>query len=127
MAKETKAEQIARIAVDRDNEWNVFVDTYSTRLLALMYAYLANVHAGFFVIKLDENTYEFGRNDYHFNSRFCVNPPVNYDLEYISNMDDCEGALISYEKEIVETSRKRKVKEAALAKLNTEERELLGL
>lgn len=74
MAKETKAEQVARIAVDRDNEWNVFCDSYHKRLFALMHAYLANVHAGFFVIKLDENTYEFGRNDYHFNSRFCVNP-----------------------------------------------------
>ena len=127
MARETRDQRAEREAVARDNEWNEFVDKYSARLHALMYAYLNTPEGGFVVTKVDDETYEFGRTDYFEEVVFNVTPPVSYDWECLNAMDQCEQSINDWKHEVAEVVRKRKVKEAALTKLTAEERELLGL
>jgi hypothetical protein len=127
MARETKAERAEREAVDRDNEWNLFRDSYPTRFSALMFSYFDNAHAGFQVKRLDAETYSFSCSNHFDSFDLKVTPPANFNYETMFAMEQAESALEDYAKEVAEANRRYQVKTAALAKLSKEEKELLGL
>ena len=131
MARETATQRKLRQAVDQHNAenatWAEFTRAYPLRFSALLFSYMSESHAGFTVVKLDEETYVFSRTGHCHESTLKVTPPVNYNWEYLNDMDEAEAALSEYAREMAEEARKRRVKEVALAKLNNEELEMLGL
>lgn len=128
MAKETKAEREARMANELAAEWAEFVAAYPTRFAALMFAYMDLSHVGFQVRKIDAETYEFTRHEYLYRQfTLKVTPPANYSYETTDAVETLEAALADYAREEAEAQRRYQVKQAALAKLSKEERELLGV
>ena len=80
---------------------------------------------GFRVEQLDEETYEFV-HDYT-DATLKVTAPVNQVWDVLYTLERLEGHVESYDRAVAEEQRKADVRKAALAKLNSEERELLGL
>jgi hypothetical protein len=118
----------AKRAEDNRSAWARFTESYPTRFASLMWRYLTQTAAGFRVKKLDDETYEFDRDDYSYRTyELKVTPPVNYVWEVMDAMDSAESYLEDYAREVAEEERKYLVKVAALNKLSAEEKELLGL
>lgn len=130
--RKTAAEKRAEAAALRNAEFAVeyaaFVQAYPTRFANVMFKYMELPHADFRVKKLDDETYAFSRTDYSWKSlELKVNPPAEPDWDYMNVMLNVEEYLADYAKDVAEQMRKHNVKQAALQKLSTEERELLGL
>jgi hypothetical protein len=123
MAKETKAQRQAREYAEKFAEWALFSAEYPTRFAALMYEMVSNPE--FSVIKLDAETYEF-RYDYE-SVVLKTTAPANPVWEVQYDMERVEGFLRYANAEKEEAQRRANVRTAALAKLNSEERTLLGL
>jgi hypothetical protein len=108
--------------------WAEFTASYPVRFVNLMYRYMALDYANFRVKKLDEETFEFSREDYRYDDLVLkVTPPANWNWEYLNDMAQAEALLTDYDAEQAEERRKDSVRMNALAKLNAEERELLNL
>lgn len=129
MAKETKAEAAARQELEAEVSYQKFVREYPARFAAVLYEYMDLHYVGFRVKKLDEETYSFNRDsDNRWSEReLKVTPPANRNWESVSALEDVERELKNYAEEQAEERRKATVRQAALSKLNAEERELLGL
>ncbi len=127
MAKETKAERLAREELEAEASYQAFVREYPARFAALMYEYLSLEHAGFNVDKVDDETYSFYRGEKWSSYELKVTPPANRNWEVVSNLEEVESKLAEYAAEQAEETRKYSLKCAALGKLTKEERELLGV
>lgn len=129
MAKETKADREARMALEQEAEYQQFVREYPARFAKLMFDYMNLSHAEFYVKQLDAETYEFSRDSYSSwkNSTLKVSAPANYNRKVMYDLEEAERYLQDYARELAESLRKYQVKQAALNKLSAEERELLGL
>jgi hypothetical protein len=128
MAKETKAEAAARHELEAEASYQAFVRQYPARFACVLFKYMELEHAGFRVKRMDHETYSFYRVDHRWSEReLKVTPPANRNWEVTTLLGDVESELADYAAEQAEADRKFAVKTAALAKLNKEERELLGL
>jgi hypothetical protein len=128
MAKMTKAEQLHNAELEAEASYQKFVCEYPVRFVAAMFAYLQLDHAGFRVKKLDAETYSFSCEDYSYSDReLTVTPPANRNWETVNALEEVEHYLADYARELAEANRQYAVKQAALAKLSKEERELLGV
>jgi hypothetical protein len=108
--------------------WAEFTASYPVRFANLMYRYMALDYAQFRVKKLDEETFEFSREDYRYdNLELKVTPPANWNWAYLNEMEQAEALLTDYDAEQAEERRKESVRLTALSKLTAEERELLNL
>lgn len=126
MAKTIKEARETRAAAIQAAEWATFVDAYPTRFAALLFNYMNT--PGFTVKKFDAETYEFNRPDHLWREyQLKVTPEVNWSSATVDAMDTLEHSLADYAREQAEAQRRYQVKQDALAKLNKEERELLGL
>ena len=128
----TAAEKRALVAAQRaeDNrvEWAEFTAKYPVRFANLMFRYMELDFAQFRVKKLDEETFEFSREDYRYdNLALKVTPPANWNWEYLNEVQQAEALLADYDAERAEERRKESVRLTALSKLTAEERELLNL
>lgn len=127
--RETAAERRAREAANRQEHevrvWAEFTAQYPKRFAALLFAYADLDYAEFRVKKLDDETYEFSHK--YTDVTLKVTPPLNYVWDVMNNLESAEYELKEYQEEVAEEERKYAVKQAALAKLSKEERELLGL
>jgi hypothetical protein len=128
----TAAEKRALVAAQRaeDNRvaWAEFTASYPVRFANLMYRYMTLDYAQFRVKKLDEETFEFYREDYRYSDLVLkVTPPANWNWEYLNEVEQAEALLADYDREQAEERRKESVRLAALSKLTAEERELLNL
>lgn len=128
MAKETKAEREVRLQAEQNERWAEFVAEYPARFANVMYLFMNNSHAGFTVKRFDYDTYEFGRHD-HMWAVYTLKttPPQNYSLDVMDALENLESEFKAFKAEEAEAQRKYEVRQAALAKLNKEERDLLGL
>lgn len=119
MARETKAERLAREAMEREERHMLEVQTYPVRLMALL-----------------ERASKLGFNLEVLNGTFRVAVPnsdeyflFNYGHSGASedNLHDLEWRVGAREREQAEENRRFMLKQAALKKLSEEEREVLGL
>ena len=118
----------AKRAEDNRLAWAEFTATYPVRFVNLMFRYMELAYAQFRVKKLDEETFEFSREDYRYdNLELKVTPPANWNWEYLNEMEQAEALLADYDREQAEERRKESVRLTALSKLTAEERELLNL
>lgn len=129
MARETAAEKRARMEQERAERdarvWTEFTAQYPVRFANVLFKFMELSYAQFSVRKVDDETYEFEHN--FTNEQLSVTPPVNYDWEVLNNLDRLEAEVREHYEELEEENRKRQARVTALAKLTTEERELLGL
>lgn len=129
--RKTKAEIAEEQAKAKQAHEDEFVEGYSTRLIRVMYDFYNLRHAGFGVTRDDSS------DEYHFTAghdysgAFCDDwipeTPVGdlSDVEYmLERVEDAVTAFRQYEKELAEMALK---KQAALAKLTKEDKEILGL
>jgi hypothetical protein len=127
-AAEKRALVDAQRAEDNRVAWAEFTATYPVRFVNLMYRYMALDYAQFRVKKLDEETFQFLREDYRYDNLVLkVTPPANWNWEYLNEMEQAEALLADYDAEQAEERRKESVRMVALSKLTAEERELLNL
>ena len=119
MARETKAERLVREAMEAEERHAVAVQTYPVRLMALL-----------------ERASKLGFNLEVLNGTFRVAVPnsdeyflFNYAHSGASedNLHDLEWRVGAREREQAEEQRRYNLKQAALAKLTEEERDVLGL
>jgi hypothetical protein len=128
MVKETKAEQLHNAELEAEVSYQKFVREYPARFVAAMYEYLTLEYAGFRVHKLDAETYNFSVEGERWSDcELKVAPPANRNWEVVEALESVERGLLRYAAEQAEANRQYAVKQAALAKLSKEERELLGV
>lgn len=132
MARETKAQREAREAEQRQLDWVVFRNEYPRRFASVLFAFTRLAASGatlerepYQVDKLDEETYAFV-HDYT-DSTLKVTAPVNQVWDVLYTLERLEGLVEMYDRAQAEEQRQAQVRREALAKLNAEERELLGL
>ena len=119
MARESKAERLAREAKEREEQHMVEVQTYPERLMFMLQracklAFELDVHNGMFrLARPNSNTLFFFSYTHSEASENMLN-----ELEW--TVDLCE-------RELAEENRRFMLKQAALKKLSEEEREVLGL
>lgn len=120
MAKETKAERLAREAAERERVEAEEAATYPQRLMAL----LARAQAANLELQANSDlTFTlYDRDDRY---KYMLNLFRSGDAEV--SLYELTWHVESKEKEAREAERKYQVKQAALNKLSEEERELLGL
>lgn len=132
MARETKAQREARESTERFLAWEEFRAEYPRRFARVLYEFTlldaSGAHTNdepFEVSLLDDETFRFrhGWNDYELK----VTAPANPVWEVLYHLESLEGSVQNFYKERAEQARREQVRTAALNKLNTEERELLGL
>lgn len=132
MARETKAQREAREAAERQEAWDRFREEYPQRFAEVLFEYtrltVSCEQAGgcpYQVVQMDSETYRFvhGWSDYALK----VTVPVNQNWEALYALESIERDVQDYYDEVAEVERRDTVKRDALAKLNDEERELLGL
>jgi len=122
MARETKAERLARFAVELQQVEAEQEATYPQRLMAMLaraqdanYELRANSDLTFTLYdRVDRHTYKYMLN-------------LFYSTNSEESLNDLTWRVESKEKEAREAERQYQVKQAALKKLSEEERELLGL
>lgn len=121
MARETKAERMARFEAERLERERVERETWPERLMATLeaarrYNFELQVEDGKFVV--------YDRDERH---------PEKFTMSYEytgladSHLSDLEWAVKMKKEEEEEANRRALVRQAALAKLSPEEKELLGL
>jgi hypothetical protein len=126
--KERAERERAEMAVRQATEWLEFSAAYPARFATLMFRYMTLDYAQFRVKKVDNETYEFSREDYSYRDYVLkVTPPANYSWEYLNQLEQAEEQLADYDRQVAEQERKATVRAAALNKLTAEERELLNL
>lgn len=132
MARETKAQREARETAERQADWEKFQSEYPRRFAQVLFGFtnLAASHATlegvpFGVDQLDEETYAFVHD--YVDLTLKVTAPVNQVWEVLYNLERLEGIVEMYDRAVAEEQRQAQVRRDALAKLNAEERELLGL
>lgn len=132
MARLTKAQREAMEAAVMAEQWEKFRAEYPQRFARVLFAFTrldvsgATVdREGFRVDQLDADTYAFV-HDYT-DATLKVTAPVNQNWEVLYTLERLEGHVESYDRAVAEELRQTAVRSAALAKLNAEERELLGL
>ena len=122
MAKETKAERLAREAAERERVEAEEVATYPQRLMAL----LARAQAANYEVQAGTDlTFTLYDRDDRYNYKYMLNLFRSGDAEV--SLYELTWHVELKEKEAREADRKYQVKQAALNKLSEEERELLGL
>lgn len=123
MPRETVAQRNARLAAEREYEEKMQAATYPQRLMAALEEatqknnYELTVENGLFLLR-DRDT---GRWD---NS---LHLPVAYSADAQMGLESLQWDLRQKASDREEAARQAAMKEAALAKLTKEERELLGL
>jgi hypothetical protein len=127
-AAEKRALAAEKEAKEMAATWAEFTAKYPSRFANALFKYMELEYAMFRVNKLDDETYEFSREDYSYSTyELKVTPPVNYSWEFMSAMDNVESYLADYAAEKAEELRKMRVRLSALEKLTPEERDLLGV
>jgi hypothetical protein len=128
MAKETKAERAIREEEEAVIAWWKFSQEYPTRFAALMFN-VAVIHNDVLdVVKLDAETYKFYKDGESWSeTELKTTPPLNRDWEVLYDLEAAEQLVNNREMELDEEERKNCARQAALAKLSKEERELLGV
>lgn len=122
MARETKAERLAREAREREERMEAARSMYPTNLMNLLERVSAEptltltVKDGFFNVEDREDRY---RKDYVLS--YSYSPDAN------AVLDDLTYKVDELEEERARAERRYLAKQAALNKLSKEERELLGL
>lgn len=132
MARLTRAQREAREAAEHQAAWEKFREEYPQRFAKVLFAFTRLAASGatvdrepFQVNQLDEETYAFGHD--YVNAALKVTTPVNQNWDVLWLLERLEGVVESYDRAQAEEQRQAQVKRDALAKLNAEERELLGL
>ena len=133
MARETKAERLAREEAERAKYVAQFVVQYPRRLLQLVYAY-SNTNSNRFSVKYnsEEDTFTLTMTESDWSDQY-VFPAIltEYKSAYDSDMYDAESMLESYARELAEEARRATVRAEAWKKVNemfnAEEQKLLGL
>lgn len=124
MARETKAERMERQAREEAAEAELQKDAYPARLMALLER-AAKTHEFDLTVK-DAKLVMTRRNSSEYSDQ-----PMSFTLSYTfdnhSNLDELEWKVNAVEQEQAEAARKYQARQAALAKLSKEERELLGV
>jgi hypothetical protein len=121
MARKTKAELAAEREAELQARLAVAKATYTERLMALLERavkmnYELTVKEGLFRVE--------DRDDRRSDAYLFT---VNYTEASDSTLNTLEWYVMDKEEQAAEAERRSRVKQAALAKLSTEERELLGL
>lgn len=132
MARLTKAQREAMEAAVLAEQWEAFRAEYPQRFARLLFAFTRLDASGatlerepYSVEQFDAETYVFV-HDYT-DATLKVTAPVNQNWDVLYTLERLEGLVESYERAQAEEQRRATVKREALAKLNAEERELLGL
>lgn len=132
MARETKAQREAREAAERQADWDKFREEYPQRFAKVLFEFAKLEGRGarafdeyYYVGKVDDETYEFTRGNTECTLK--TTAPVNRLLNVMCDLELLEREVQDYYDLLAEEQRQAKVKRGALAKLNAEERELLGL
>lgn len=129
MARETKAQRDERLEAEREAYRAEFVAEYPQRLTRLVFEF-ATLWSVPRVKRYDENSYVFMSEDSRntWNSEWVL-PDVltNYRQDVYDNMETVEQEVQYYKDYLAEQERKANVRANALAKLTSEERELLKL
>lgn len=119
MVRETKAERLAREHAEREEREATAMAHYFPRLMAAL-ARATNEY--YFELTVKEGMFNLmNRNSA---DTYVLSPTWNREAWELDNL---ESELDSMDAERAEAERRRAMKQAALAKLSTEERELLGL
>ena len=130
MPRKTKAELQAEEAAAKLAAWEKFCESYSERVVNLVYQFGKLGEAGFTVKKVDRETYSF-YTDYGWAPSdellLKVTVPQNPCHDTRWTVDSLESAVADFVAEEEEKIHQREAKKAALAKLSAEERALLGL
>jgi hypothetical protein len=132
MARETKAQREAREAAERQEAWDKFREEYPQRFAKVLFDF-ARLHAFgvrgndefFRADAVDAETYYFAHD--WASATLKVTVPLNQDWGVLYSLERVEEALRGYYADQAEQQRKESVRRTALTKLNSEERELLGL
>ena len=130
MPRKTKTELQAEDAAAKLAAWEKFCESYSERLVNLVYQFGKLEHAGFTVKKIDCETYSFYTNYGWAPSDellLTVVAPQNPCHDTKWTVESLESAVADFFAEEEERIHQTEAKKAALAKLSAEERVLLGL
>jgi hypothetical protein len=129
VARETKAERLAREQVEREARLAAEVAEYPARLMAALervnnqYQMTLKVENSKFVVMLNERRHDFSDNEYVM--------AYSYDVESQDVLDQLYWRLEALEEAQAEAKRRDEVRREALRKVNEllskEERELLGM
>jgi hypothetical protein len=132
MARVTRAVREALEAAERLAQWEEFRAEYPRRFAKVLYGFTVLDASGvrhngefYEVQQLDDETYHFAHD--YVAEVVKVTPPVNQCWEVLYSLERLERSVQGYYDEKAEQTRKDQVRSAALNKLNSEERELLGL
>jgi hypothetical protein len=122
MARETKAQRLAREATEREAQEATMAAEYLPRLMAALEkatreGFEITVKVGLFVVR------EFGKVNLY--RDLALAPTFSWDNFY--DLEELEQTLGSIEDARLEEVRQREIRRAAFLKLNEEERTALGL
>lgn len=122
MARETKAQRLARETAEREQQAAINKSLYPTKLMQVLErAQYAN-----FELQVRETAFVLYDRDAQIHKEFHFVYPT-YSAENQEKLDDLEFQVEIKERDIAEAEEKYRAKQAALAKLTTEERALLNL
>jgi hypothetical protein len=121
MARETKAERLVREELERAAYEAEMAATYPQRLMAM----LERATKQNFELEVREGKFVLTDRDDHFDR--VVELTLTYSTENQEGLHELDWRVDMKEEAEREAARKAAVKQAALAKLSKEERELLGL
>lgn len=131
MTRETKAQREAREDAERQAAWEKFREEYPQRFAKVLYEFTRLAALG---VRCNDEHYEvsplgvaFSFRKGYTNELLNATAPVNQEWDLKWSLDRLDRDVQHYYDEQAEWQRKADVKREALAKLNAEERELLGL
>lgn len=130
MARETAAARRAREAAESHAAFAKVKEEYPRRLMVLMANY-ANLPGFSFEVKQDDAeplTFTFSVSDHLSFGGYPRDVPAEMtEWDHYYELESAERSVRAYHEHVAEDARKESVRRAAYAKLNKEERELLGL
>lgn len=127
-AAEKRAEADEQRRVYEAAEWAEFSKTYYQRLADHIYYFMKHGSELGYLVNSNENSFEFINQTWWKEIRILPKTlPTEFDYEIIDVMGHVEAVKEVRESKIAESERKLAIKEAAIAKLSEEEKQVLGL
>lgn len=129
--RETASTRRARVESERlekaSAEWAEFSATYHTRFVNALYCAMADTYT-FNVTRNDDNfVFSITVYDDYLDATLPLNLPAEFTWEVVNALDSIERKFAEIDEKVAELQRRAARKYAALAKLDAEERQLLGL
>ena len=127
MARMTKSQQALHDELEAEVSFQAFVREYPARFAKVLFSFATVDNSQLNVKQVDATHFVFSTENAWETRTLAVASPANQSWDAVEDLEHVERLLKQYDDERAEEQRKYEVRNAALAKLNAEERELLNL